>query len=71
MGESIHEDNEHIEVDLNTLKTPNKQTHEWRQFGPEIRCMSCPIQHGSFIGNDHVLTGVDENGKPQFAKRLK
>lgn len=60
---------EYVEVDISKLKSPVKNTHNWIQKGFNIICTSCEVPHGSFIGKDIVLCGIDKKGQPIFKKR--
>jgi len=39
-------------------------TCRFRQRGPYLVCVSCEVQHATWIGMDKIMTGEDENGKP-------
>lgn len=60
---------ETYEVDVSQLKSPVGTTHKWFQVGYDIVCNSCEITHGSHIGKDYILTGIDEKGMPILKKR--
>lgn len=47
---------------------PNEQ-HDWRQQGPYLVCKSCELHHGTYIGIDKILTGLDDKGRPILVKR--
>ena len=46
-----------------------KETHEWRQRGFYLVCVSCELPHAVFIGPDKIMVGVEENGTPVIKKR--
>lgn len=46
-----------------------KETHEWRQKGYYLVCVSCELQHAVFIGPDKIMVGVDEKGSPIIKSR--
>ena len=43
--------------------------HTWRQQGPYLVCMSCEIQHATYIGMDKIMVGEKEDGTPIIEKR--
>ena len=43
--------------------------HDWRQRGPYLMCKSCDLEHGTYIGIEKIMTGIDENGKPIIKTR--
>lgn len=45
-----------------------KEAHEWRQKGFFIECRSCDLVHGTYIGPNKILIGIDEKG-PLFKNR--
>ena len=47
-----------------------KQKHNWKQYGNQIICDSCPSKHGMFIRTDQIMVGVDDNGMPILEKRF-
>jgi len=73
----IQEENEEskkpIEESLNFDKPDYtfvpKETHEWRQRGYYLVCVSCEIQHAVWIGSEKIMVGVDEKGSPILKKR--
>ena len=61
----------HIETDVSQLTSmtkPNLAGHSWRQQGPYIICKTCPIEHALFIGMDHQLIGLNDDGSPILKK---
>lgn len=46
-----------------------KETHEWRQRGYYVVCVSCECQHAVFIGPDKVMVGKDKEGNPVLKTR--
>lgn len=44
-------------------------TCSFRQRGPYLVCVSCEVQHATWIGMDKIMTGEDENGKPIVRSR--
>ncbi len=45
-------------------KFENTLEGTWKQKGPYIVNTSGKLEYGIFIGVDHQLAGVDEDGKP-------
>lgn len=66
LDEPFHEEGE---IDLNLKNKISLRGHQWVQKGPWIKCRSCPLEHGSYIGIQHELRGIDEEGLPILAKR--
>ncbi|MBW6431565.1 hypothetical protein K0A96_00080 [Patescibacteria group bacterium] len=46
-----------------------KGYHEWKQEGYYLICRSCELEHAVWLGKDHLLTGIKEDGKPIIKKR--
>lgn len=46
-----------------------KENHEWRQQGYYLICKSCEIEHASYIGNEKLLVGLNDDGTPIFKLR--
>jgi hypothetical protein len=46
-----------------------KGTHEWRQRGPYLVCLSCELQHAVWIGMDKMMVGIDKKGRPILKPR--
>lgn len=44
------------------------QHHRWYMQGGFLKCHGCPHPHGTFIGNEYILKGVDHEGKPILDK---
>lgn len=55
---------EHIESQIQQVEFATR--HQWRQYGNYLRCESCPFPHAVHIGNNLLLVGMDEEGKPIF-----
>lgn len=47
---------------------PN-ENHAWRQQGPYLVCKSCEIEHGSYVGMEKILIGLNKKGQPILKKR--
>lgn len=43
--------------------------HDWRQRGPYIVCVSCEIEHASWIGMEKMLVGIDKESQPIFKNK--
>lgn len=43
--------------------------HEWRQQGPYCICKSCDLEHAVYIGMEHMMIGVKEDGTPILKTR--
>lgn len=64
---------EHEQVDFEKpdyLFAPSEH-HEWRQRGYYLVCKSCELEHAVWIGSEHLMVGIDEQGKPIFKKRIE
>ena len=59
----------HDEGRIEINPTIEMRGHQWVQQGYSIICKSCPLRHSCFIGPNHLLVGMDEEGLPIFAKR--
>lgn len=71
--EKQNEEPEFEELDFNKpdfVFTPNGM-HEWRQQGYYIVCKSCELEHAAFIGSEHLLIGIKEDGQPLLKKRIE
>jgi hypothetical protein len=44
------------------------QRHDWYQQGVWLKCRSCKLNHGSYIGTEYILIGIDEHNKPILDK---
>lgn len=55
-------------VDLSQIPPATLQGHMWRQEGTQLKCMSCPFTHGTFIEPGYQLYGIDDEGKPLIRK---
>lgn len=42
---------------------------KYKQRGPYLICVSCEIQHATFIGMDKIMVGEDNDGKPIVRSR--
>jgi hypothetical protein len=42
---------------------------KWVQKGPYLYKKDAKLEFATYIGNDYMLTGVDENGKPVLKKK--
>ena len=62
---------ETLSFDEPDFKFVPKETHEWRQRGYYLVCVSCECQHAVFIGPSKIMVGVDEKGTPKFKTRQK
>lgn len=59
------------EEDLKRLREEafaKAQNHHWYMQGGWLKCDYCPYPHGAFIGNEYVLKGLDNEGKPVLDK---
>lgn len=75
----MEQKNETEKVDENIVETmdfnkPNfefipKGVHEWRQQGYYLLCKSCELEHAVWIGADHIMVGVEDNGQPILRSR--
>lgn len=64
--EPIHDEGQY---DPDLSKKIELKGHRWVQKGPYIECQSCPFKHGSYIGNEAMLAGYDDEGFPRFLKK--
>jgi len=48
-----------------------KGSHEWRQRGYYLVCVSCDLQHAIFIGENKIMVGTKEDGTPILMDRKK
>lgn len=55
-------------IDLDKLPQATLQGHMWRQEGTQLKCMSCPFTHATFIPVGYQLYGIDDDGKPMIRK---
>lgn len=46
-----------------------KGSHEWRQQGYYLVCKSCDLEHAVWIGNNKILTGINDKGEPILERR--
>jgi hypothetical protein len=37
---------------------------QFRQRGPYLVCISCEVQHATYLGMDRIMVGEDSDGKP-------
>lgn len=42
---------------------------KYKQRGPYLVCMSCEIQHATWIGMEKIMVGEDKEGKPIVKSR--
>lgn len=61
LGEVLQKDYEFI---------PNAQC-QYKQRGPYLVCVSCELQHATYIGMDRIMVGEDKDGKPILKARSK
>jgi hypothetical protein len=47
----------------------NKLEGKWVQKGPYLYKKDAKLEFATYIGNDYVLTGIDENGQPMLKKK--
>lgn len=47
----------------------NKLEGKWVQKGPYLYKKDGKLEFATYIGNDYVLTGVDEKGQPMLDKK--
>jgi hypothetical protein len=40
------------------------QGHNWIQYGTQVRCDTCPFNHGFYIEPGKILKGIDNQGYP-------
>ncbi len=59
---------EHMEFDTASLATPVMAGHAWRQRGVVVACTSCPFEHSFMVEPNLTLTGLDDDGYPQFVR---
>jgi hypothetical protein len=43
--------------------------HQYIQRGYYLVCTSCQLEHGVWIGADHLMVGIDQEGKPLLKTR--
>lgn len=55
-------------IDLDQVPKATLQGHMWRQEGTQLKCMSCPFQHATFISVGYQLYGIDNEGRPMIRK---
>lgn len=55
-------------VDLDKLPIPSLEGHQWKQFGNQLICRSCPNEHSQFLPPDLYFAGY-KDGKPVLKKR--
>jgi len=46
-----------------------KEHHDWRQQGPYLVCKSCEIEHATYIGMEHLMVGINDQGQPILNNR--
>lgn len=56
------------QIDPNLKEKIKLTGHQWVQQGPWLVCKSCPIRHGTYIGINKILIGIDSKGYPKFAR---
>lgn len=44
---------------------------KYKQRGPYLICMSCEIQHATWIGMEKIMVGEDTDGKPIVKSRFE
>jgi len=67
------DDGIHLESRVDEIENQVKEGllgHQWVQRGPFLACKSCPIEHGIYIGVDHQLIGLNDDGTPNL-KRIE
>jgi len=42
---------------------------KWVQKGPYLYKKDAKLEFATYVGNDYMLTGVDENGQPVLVKK--
>lgn len=42
---------------------------KYKQRGPYLICVSCEIQHATWIGMEKIMVGEDDSGKPIVKSR--
>ena len=47
----------------------NKLEGRWVQKGPYLYKKDAKLEFATYVGNDYMLTGVDENGQPVLVKK--
>lgn len=62
--------NEYNEIREKALGEAKARRHAWVMKGVYLVCTSCPFPHRSFIGNDKVLIGIDDNGNPILKQKV-
>lgn len=72
--ENNEDEKEKVEEELLNFDKPDfvfipKGGHEWRQRGPYLVCMSCEIQHATWIGTERIMVGIDKGGQPILKRR--
>ncbi len=60
-------ENEEVKEELLDFNKPDftfipKGSHEWKQRGPYLVCMSCEIQHAVWIGTEKIMVGMNKKG---------
>lgn len=57
------------ESDIASAMAANRVRHDWRQQGPRLFCIACPLEHATearFTG--YLLQGTDAQGLPILKK---
>lgn len=53
----------------NVEEFKNEAVGKWVQRGPYLVNKSAKLEFATYIGMDHVLVGIDAEGKPMLKKR--
>lgn len=69
MDNEDKEEQEFVDFDKPSFKFEPNENHDWRQQGPYLVCKSCELTHAVFVGNEKILVGIDEKGKPILKSR--
>lgn len=46
------------------LNDAMSRRHNWMMKGVYLVCNSCPYPHRFYVGNGHVMVGIDDKGNP-------
>lgn len=64
--QEIHEEGEVLQKEYEFIPSA---LCKYKQRGPYLICVSCEIQHATFIGMDKIMVGEDNDGKPIVRSR--
>lgn len=59
-----------VDIEAALKEIQQSSNHEWRQQGPRLFCVRCPLEHGTEPRfKDFILVGTDKKGLP-ILKRI-